>query len=47
MQWYSVVGEDYNIYTIPAYENKVVKFNTATQVMLEVGNRYNGDNKWN
>ena len=41
-----VVGEDCNVYVIPAYARKVAKFNTTTQKMLEVGNRYDGDYKW-
>ena len=43
-----VVGEDCNIYTIPADANKVTKFNTTTQQILEIGNRYDedGDDKW-
>ena len=28
------------------YENKVTKFNTTTQEVSEVGNRYNRGGKW-
>merc|ERR1712238_463070 len=41
-----VVGEDCNIYTIPADANKVAKFNTTTQKVSEVGKRYDGINMW-
>ena len=41
-----VVGEDCNVYTIPYDANKVIKFNTTTQEVSEVGNRYNGRRKW-
>ena len=37
-----VAGEDCNIYAIPSGANKVTKFNTTTQDVSEVGNRYNG-----
>ena len=41
-----VVGEDCNVYAIPGCANKVTKFNTTTQEVSEVGNRYDGYNKW-
>ena len=41
-----VVGEDGDIYAIPAGADKVIKFNSTTQEMSEVGNCYDGDYKW-
>ena len=41
-----VIGEDCNIYTIPADAKIVTKFNTATQKMSEVRYNYCGDYKW-
>jgi len=42
----AVIGEDCNIYAIPANVSKVIKFNTITQEISEVGNRYDGIIKW-
>ena len=41
-----VVGEDGDIYAIPENAEKVTKFNTTTQEMLEIGNCYDGNYKW-
>ena len=41
-----VVGEDYNIYTIPYNANRVTKFNTTTQEISNVGSHYDGNYKW-
>ena len=38
-----VIGEDCDVYAIPAYAINVIKFNTTTQEMLEVGNRCDDD----
>ena len=42
----AVVGEDCNIYTIPSGARKIIKFNTTTQKVSEVGIRYNGSGQW-
>merc|ERR1712238_434988 len=42
-----VVGEDCNIYVISEDSNKVMKFNTITQKVLEAGNCYDKNKKWN
>ena len=41
-----VVDEDCNVYAIPSGANKAIIFNTITQKVSEVGNRYDSVGKW-